>query len=184
MRPPNDVWQGCAGYWQSAFIRENLLSLGHAAWQGYLTQGRGVVVCDVAAIAASSMDWRSDGVPYRVHYLPAATVSSYLEAQRCVEAVIHRLMDTVQTYQPERDILMAIAGAGSLEIQWLQNLAIPPPTVINRCGIAGKNLRWTRAPTRSIPVKGRRVNSGPSAQRQPIALRAWRRSWVPTSVPM
>jgi hypothetical protein len=126
MRPPNDVWQGCAGYWQSAFIRENLLPLGHAAWQGYLTQGRGVVVCDVAAIAASSMDWRSDGVPYRVHYLPAATVSPYLEAQRCAEAVIHRLMDTVQTYQPERDILMAIAGAGSLEIQWLQNLAIPP----------------------------------------------------------
>ena len=126
MRPPNDVWQGCSGYWQSAFIRENLLSLGHTAWQGYLTQGRGVVVCDVTAIAASSMDWRSDGVPYRIHYLPVATVPPYLESQCCAEAVIHRLMDMVQTYQPEQDILMAIAGAGSLEIQLLQNLAIPP----------------------------------------------------------
>lgn len=126
MRPPNDVWQGCSGYWQSAFIRENLLSLGHGAWQGYLTQGRGVVVCHVEAIAVSSMDWRSDGVPYTVHYVPAAALPLYLEAQRCTEAVIHRLMDAVQTYQPERDILMAITGAGPLEIQWLQNLAITP----------------------------------------------------------
>jgi hypothetical protein len=47
MRPQDSVWQGCFGYWQNLFIRENLLSLENAAWQGFITQGRGMVVCDV-----------------------------------------------------------------------------------------------------------------------------------------
>jgi hypothetical protein len=50
MRPRNDAWQGCCGYWSNHFIRENLLSLGHAAWQGFTTQGRGMVVCNVAFV--------------------------------------------------------------------------------------------------------------------------------------
>ena len=60
MRLPVDIWQGCSGYWQSAFIRENLLPLGHAAWQGYRTHGQGLVVCDVEVVAATSVDWRGE----------------------------------------------------------------------------------------------------------------------------
>jgi hypothetical protein len=36
----SDLWQGYCGYWQDHFIRENLLPLGHAAWQGFITQER------------------------------------------------------------------------------------------------------------------------------------------------
>lgn len=43
----SDLWQGYCGYWQNRFIRETLIPLGHAAWQGFITQGRGMVVCDV-----------------------------------------------------------------------------------------------------------------------------------------
>ncbi len=127
MQFPIDVWQGCSGYWQSAFIRENLLPLGHAAWQGYLAQGQGMVVCDVEVVEATSVDWGRDVVRYKARYIPAATVPDYLKAQGLQADYIDRLMDTVQTYQPKGELIVAIAGEGSIEVNWLRNLAISPP---------------------------------------------------------
>mgnify|MGYP006279337905 FL=1 len=125
---PIEVWQGCSGYWQSAFIRENMLPLGHAAWQGCLAQGRGLVVCDVEVVAAAVVDWSGDVVQYQTRYIPALAVPDYLKAQGLKADYVDRLMDTVQTYRPEGELLVAIAGDGlSVEINWLQNLAITPP---------------------------------------------------------
>jgi hypothetical protein len=136
MRPPVDVWQGCSGYWQSAFIRENLLPLGHAAWQGYLAQGRGLVVCDVEVVEAPSVDWSGDVVKYEIRYIPAVEVPGYLKAQGLKVDYVNRLMDTVQTYCPEGELIIAISGDSPIEINWLRNLAISPPDcyrqVLNR----------------------------------------------------
>ena len=126
MRLPTDVWQGCSSDWQSAFIRENLLPLGHAAWQGYLNQGRGLVVCDVEVDEATSVDWRGDVVQSQAHFLPALEVPDYLKAQGLQAVDRERLMTVVQTYCPEQEMLTAIAQAGSVEINWLRNLAISP----------------------------------------------------------
>ncbi|MEO1744301.1 MAG: hypothetical protein AAFR99_21175, partial [Cyanobacteria bacterium J06629_9] len=93
MQSSADVWQGCSDYWQSAFIRENLLPLGHAAWQGYLAQGRGLVVCDVEVLEAASVDWSRDVVKYKARYIPAATVPDYLKAQGLQSDSVNRLMD-------------------------------------------------------------------------------------------
>jgi len=127
MQLPIDVGQGCSGFWQSAFIRENILSLGHAAWQGHLDQGQGLVVCDVEVFEAASVDWSRDVVRYKARYIPAATVPEYLKAQGLQVGHINRLMDKVQTYQPQGELLVAIAGEGLLEVSWLHNLAISPP---------------------------------------------------------
>ena len=127
MRPPVDVWQGCLGYWQSAFIRENLLPLGHAAWRGYLARGRGLVVCDVEVIEAASVDWSRDVMQYRARYIPAVEMPDYLKAQGLQAEYVDCLMDIVQTYRPEGELLVEIAGEGSIEVNWLRNLAISPP---------------------------------------------------------
>lgn len=127
MRPPVDVWQGCWGHWQPAFIRENLLPLGHAAWQGYLTDGRGIVASEVEVVDATTVDWSGDVVRYSLQYIPAAAVPAYLESHHLSADFIHRLMNTVQTYAPDQDVLMAIGGNGPIEIDWLRNLAIAPP---------------------------------------------------------
>lgn len=127
MRPPTDVWQGCSGHWQPAFIRENLLPLGHAAWQGYRTQGRGLVVCDVEIVETTSVDWRGDVVRYQTRYIPAVAVPDYLKVQGLQASDRERLMTVVQTYCPEQEMLTEIAQAGSVEINWLRNLAISPP---------------------------------------------------------
>ncbi|MEO0984008.1 MAG: hypothetical protein AAFY20_00505 [Cyanobacteria bacterium J06639_14] len=127
MRLPVDVWQGCSGYWQTAFMRENLLPLGHAAWQGYQTQGRGLVVCDVEVVAATSVDWSGDVVKYQTRYITAVAVPDYLEAHGLQASDRDRLVNAVQTYCPEQEMLTAIGQAGSIEINWLQNLEIAPP---------------------------------------------------------
>ena len=126
MRPPAEVWQGCSGHWQPAFIRENLLPLGHAAWQGYLTHGRGLVACEVEGVDAIAVDWRSDIVQYRLQYIPASAIPTYLKSHHLSADFIHPLMNTVQTYTPDRDISIAIEG-NPIEIYWLRNLAIAPP---------------------------------------------------------
>ena len=126
MRPPVDVWQGCWGHWQPAFIRENLLPLGHAAWQGYLIHGRGMVACAVDVVNATTVDWCGDVVQYSLQYIPAGAVPAYLKSHHLSADFSHRLMNTVQTYTPDRDVLIAIGGK-PIEIDWLRNLAIAPP---------------------------------------------------------
>ncbi|MEM6452216.1 MAG: hypothetical protein AAF703_18125 [Cyanobacteria bacterium P01_D01_bin.105] len=127
MQPPADVWQSCSDYWQSAFIRENFLPLGHAAWQGYLVQGRGLVICDVKVVEALSVDWSSDVVKYQIRYIPSAKMPDYLQAQGLMADDVSRLMDAVQAYRPEGELLIGIAHEESVEIDWLRNLAISPP---------------------------------------------------------
>ncbi|ABW31883.1 hypothetical protein [Acaryochloris marina] len=127
MRPPTSVWQGYSGYWQSAFIREYLLPIGHAAWQGYLTQWRGLVSCDVDVVDVSTLDWHIDLVEYGIQYIPKAEIQDYLEVHNLDMDFVHRLMEAAMTYQPGQDILVAILGNGQVDINWLQNLAISPP---------------------------------------------------------
>ncbi|MGK7890864.1 MAG: hypothetical protein AB4042_16155 [Leptolyngbyaceae cyanobacterium] len=125
MRSPIDIWQGCSDYWQSAFIRENLLPLGHAAWEGFVTQGRGMVVCDVAIANADLVDWSRNIVGYTAQFVPLAKVSAHLQTFNLETTLIEHLIDTGQTYDPVQSILLLINASGRVEISLLQNLAIP-----------------------------------------------------------
>ncbi len=53
--------------------------------QGFMTQGRGIVVCNVMMSTAryanvEAVDWRSDIVYYTVRFVPASHVSAYLQS--------------------------------------------------------------------------------------------------------
>lgn len=122
-----DVWQGCAGYWQPLFIREHLLPLGHAAWGGYITQGRGVVMCEVVVQSPNSFDWSRDRAPHHIRFLGQTQVPTYLRGQGLTSDAITALMESVQTYPPEQDVLLLISHGGQAQVTWLQNLAIAPP---------------------------------------------------------
>jgi len=126
MRLRNDIWQGYCGYWQNLFIRENLLPLGHAAWQGFITQGRGIVVCDVVLVDAESVDWNSDIVEYTLQFVPLPNISAYLQSLSLEATLIERLIDTVQTYDPAQAILLLIYENGRVDINLLQNLKVSP----------------------------------------------------------
>lgn len=123
---PISHWQGCSGSWQAAFIRENFLPLGHAAWQGYLIEGRGMVACEMEVVDATTIDWSGDVVRYSLQYIPTIAVPLYLQPYHLPANFIHRLMDTLQTYSPVREILISVSNDEQIEIDWLRNLAIAP----------------------------------------------------------
>lgn len=127
MRVKDSVWQGCFGYWQPLFIQENLLPLGHAAWQGWLTQGRGVVVCDLSMVDIASVDWSRDLVQYTLHFIAESQVPAYLRGLAIEAGSIPHLLSTVQTYRPEQDMLLLMLGNGQTDIQLLKQLALTPP---------------------------------------------------------
>jgi hypothetical protein len=133
VRPQDSIWQGCFGYWQNLFIRENLLALGHAAWQGFMTQGHGMVVCEVMITDVKSVNWKSDLVEYTVRFIPELEIPAYLQSFKLESALIDRLLETVQTYQPAQDICLLIHENGQLDINLLQRLAISPPECYQQC---------------------------------------------------
>lgn len=142
---PVDVWQGYTGYWQSAFVRENFLSIGHAAWQGYLTQWRGLVACDVEVVDVSTLDWRSDHVRYSIQYIPVPEVQPYLKIHNLDTDFVRHLMEVVRTYPPGQDMLVAVFGNGQVDINWLQNLAISPPNCYHE--VCNRRSEFTLEPS-------------------------------------
>ncbi len=119
----------------SLFIRENLLPLGHTAWQGFLTQGRGMVVCGLGIRDVFSVNWRFDLIEYTSQFLPESKVAAYLQLlnlesiaiAKCLsEAQIANIINTVQNYNPETELLLLINENGRIEINLLQNMAVFP----------------------------------------------------------
>lgn len=149
--PLTDLWQIGTEAWQPAFIRENLLLLGHRAWQGYLTQGRGLVVCEVAGEDITALDWRRDVVGYRIEYRPVATIRPYLTSYGLPGAVVDRLLAVAHTYTPEQEILLALRSGGSIELDWLRHMAIAPPDGYRQVCDRWDEFNLAPEPTRRCP---------------------------------
>ncbi|HIK15124.1 MAG TPA: hypothetical protein IGS53_07550 [Leptolyngbyaceae cyanobacterium M33_DOE_097] len=126
MRPQDSTWQGCFGYWQNLFICENLLPLGHASWLGFTTQGRGLLACDVAISDTGAVDWSEDVVEYSTRFVPEHEIPAYLQTLKLDRALIAPLLDTVQTYHPDQDIVLLIHENGQVNINLLRHLTISP----------------------------------------------------------
>ena len=127
MRFKDATWQGHFGYWQPLFIHEHLLAIGHAAWQGFLQHGRGLVVCDVDLPIGSELDWRADIANYRLQFLPfTAALAQQAQGLALQTEEQAALKQTLETYQPNQDIALLLSGNGQRQISWLRNLAIAP----------------------------------------------------------
>ena len=123
----NSVWQSSFSNWQPLFIRENLLPLGHTAWQGFLTQGRGIVICGLAIRDVFSVNWRFDLVEYTSQFLPESKVAAYLQLLNLEGRAMAVLIDKVQNYNPKTELLLLINENGRIAINLLQNMAVLPP---------------------------------------------------------
>jgi hypothetical protein len=126
MQIQDSVWQGSFGYWQNLFINQNILSIGYAAWNGFLTQGRGLAICDVDLQHDTAVDWRCDPVNYHLQYIPAAKCPDYLQQIELESDVIPNLLQILATYDPNRSIVLLLTGKGQIDINLLQQLAMSP----------------------------------------------------------
>lgn len=127
MQRPSSVWQSCSNDGQLAFIRENIMSLGYVGWKGYLAHGRGLVSCKVTVMTSGSPNIGSHVTSDNARYVPAADVAAYLQRHNLLADIPDCLMSKVQTYCPDREIIIFIEHKGELNISLLTNLAIVPP---------------------------------------------------------
>lgn len=126
MRIQDSVWQGSFGYWQSFFIQQNLLLIGYTAWNGYLTDGPGMVVCEISEVIPLEMDWRTAAVPFNRVFIPLPQTRIYLESLGVEDERLSVLSRAIATYEPREAIVLMMMGNGEIGINLLQHLAILP----------------------------------------------------------
>lgn len=124
MRIEDSVWQGSFGYWQNLFIHQNILPIGHTAWNGFLHQGRGLVACNINTPINGSVNWSVDTIKYDLQFIPQLYATAYLQQLELEEKTVSNLLSIITSYKPKEAIIFLSIANGSIDINLLQNLAI------------------------------------------------------------
>lgn len=127
MRPRNSVWQGNFGYWQNDFIHANLLMIGYYAWNGFVESGRGIVRLDVEDTAIAIKVMSLDLVPFSAEFLVQQQLLSQMQVHKFEPEFIEQLLQVVDSYNPQQDVILLLTTNAQAEINLLQNLKITPP---------------------------------------------------------
>ena len=126
MKIKDSIWQGNFGYWQNQFIHQNMLVIGYTAWLGYVNAGRGMVVCKVVNTILPSIDWSVEHVKFHQTFITQAQVAAYSRTLELEYDATTALACAIDCYEPTQAIVVLIIGNGELNINLLQDLAIPP----------------------------------------------------------
>lgn len=126
MQTQDHVWQSNFCYWQNSFVHQHILEIGYTAWNGFLTSGRGMVVCDVNLSVNRSVNWRWETVPHLLQFLGEMQSIAYLQQLELDTETIARLRQTIVTYNPSQSLIILMTGSGQIDINLLQHLAITP----------------------------------------------------------
>ncbi|MEG4116087.1 hypothetical protein QUA43_01140 [Microcoleus sp. N9_B4] len=126
MRIEDSVWQGSFGYWQNLFIHQNILSIGHTAWNGFLHQGRGLVACKINTPINGSVNWSVDTIKYDLQFIPQLHATAYLQQLEIEENTVLNLLQIIAGYEPKAAIIFLSIANRQIDINLLQKLAISP----------------------------------------------------------
>lgn len=126
MRIQDSFWQGSFGYWQNLFIHQHILEIGYTAWNGVLTLGRGIVICDVDLPSGAAVHWSMDTVKHQLQFLAQSKIKRDLQRLALESAIISELHQIVEIYDPTQEIITLISGNTSVNIYFLQQLKILP----------------------------------------------------------
>ena len=126
MRIEDSVLQGSFGYWQNLFIDQNILPIGHTAWNGFLHQGRGLVACNINTPINGSVNWSVDTIKYELQFVSQVYATAYLQQLELEENIVSNLLSLIASYEPKEAIIFLSIANGQIDINLLQNLAISP----------------------------------------------------------
>ena len=127
MKLKDSDWQGNFGYWQKSFIHNNLMMIGYSAWQGFLQHGRGVVVCDVDRSAIAPINTGLEVTQFKSKFIAEQDLISSIQAFSLDQELIAVLVQAVENYAPDKEIVLLMKMEQHLEINLFQNLKIFPP---------------------------------------------------------
>jgi len=127
MKLKDSDWQGNFGYWQKSFIHANLMMIGYSAWQGFLQNGRGVLVYDVDRRAIAPSNTGLEIIPFKAQFIVEQELITSIQAFSLDQDLITVLVQAVGNYAPDQEIVLLMKMEQHLEINLFQNLKIFPP---------------------------------------------------------
>jgi hypothetical protein len=124
LRDHKERWGICHS-WQPQFIRENFLLIGYQSHRGFETSGKGITVCTIERPAVdfkpSFYIWK-----FKTQFIAADFATPYLLEMGISSRQIPSLMQSISSYDPQQEIILAMNIDQQIEIYCLQNLKISP----------------------------------------------------------
>ena len=146
MRVEDSVWQGSFGYWQNLFIHQNILPIGHTAWNGFLHRGRGLVACQINTPINGSVNWSVDTIKYDLQFISQLYATAYLQKLELEENTVSNLLSIIASYEPKEAIIFCRSPTVRLISICCKTWQFRPLSAMNRYASAGKNFNSARNP--------------------------------------
>lgn len=116
--------------WQHLFVTTNLLTIGYNAWVGYLTGGKGALICSL-----NNPHLGITGETFKTHYVSRSLLAPFLNAWLAApDTVILRhhfmnahILEAVDTYNPAKELVFLLESFNQATFFYLKNLPITPP---------------------------------------------------------
>lgn len=110
--------------WQNAFIRTNAAVIGYYAWSGFESMGTGLVICQVDPPLVPITDlhlWK-----FKTQFIPQYAVESGLLEFGVDIGTIPSLVQSIERYDPYRDVMLLICAGQQVEVNWFRNSNLSP----------------------------------------------------------
>jgi hypothetical protein len=113
--------------WQTDFLQANRLILGHCAWQGFLDQGRGAVVCHVDPAVGQGHDFQAPQlVRFNLQFVPSSLFAIRIQDYDFAPAVVAELLGDLATYAPDQSLILLLVAADQVAAALIQGSLAPP----------------------------------------------------------
>ncbi|WP_448562541.1 hypothetical protein [Trichothermofontia sp.] len=116
--------------WQQELMATNLLILGYNAWAGYLSSGRGALIC-----STNSPKVGIAGESFKTSFIQRSRLAAFLNAWLAApDTVILRhhfmnahILEAVDSYNPTAELVFLMESFNQATFFYLKNLPISPP---------------------------------------------------------
>ncbi|WP_144416073.1 hypothetical protein [Calothrix sp. 336/3] len=101
----------------------NIVLIGYTAWKGFLKLGRGAVFC---CIQEDNLPGKLDEI-LNLKFFTKSQLEIYLHELILAPKSIPSILQAVDSYNPQTDLILLLQFDSKFEVNILQNLSISPP---------------------------------------------------------
>lgn len=116
----------------------NLLLIGYTAWKGFLKSGRGVVICSIYDVKHNTANlshtpfltvhskYQLADEIVSTHFLSRKDVEAYLQEWLVPAETITKILQAVDSYNPQFDMILLTKNDLQIEVNILQKSVVAP----------------------------------------------------------
>ena len=111
----------------------NFLLIGYTAWKGFSKLGRGAVFCHIKKVDLPRVPFSTIRGKYHcadeivnTHFLMQTDLKAYLHEWMVAPKTIDSILQAVDTYKPQQDMILLVKDGSQIEVNVLQKPLITP----------------------------------------------------------